>query len=345
MCKKNQALVSKLRKMSIAQKKELVERIYVRFPKLDDLYAKIKHCLEYSKTSAEPECMVIKGPLGSGKTTLIKVFTRDYPRQVTEEKTIVPVLSLRVPIPASVKSLVEAMLFAFGDKAFNKGSTTRQTIRLRGYIEDCETQLIIFDEFQHFVDRDSLKVLKTLSDWLKNLIDDTRKPIIVVGMPSCDAVLDEPQNEQLRRRFSTRECLDAFGWGNTAQRDELRKFLKLLDEQLPLLEYSHLSDFNTAYLIHTATSGTIAYIMKLIRRATILALDDEVERLDNDHLAQAYEELLATNSPARKNPFRICLSKSKSKRAKKASSTGRTTNNRVQGRKKDLTPSDVLKKR
>jgi Cdc6-like AAA superfamily ATPase len=345
MCKKNQSLISELRKMSIAQRQELVERIYVRFPKLDDLYAKIKHCLEYSKISAEPECMVIKGPLGSGKSTLIKAFARDYPRQVTEEKTIVPVLALRVPIPASVKSLVEAMLFTFGDKAFNKGSTTRQTIRLRGYIEDCETQLIIFDEFQHFMDRDSLKVLKTLSDWLKNLIDDTKKPIIVVGMPSCDAVLDEPQNEQLRRRFSTRECLEPFGWGSKEQRDELRKFLKLLDEQLPLLECSHLSDFNRAYSIHKATGGTIAYIMKLIRRATILALDDKAERLDHDHLAQAYEELLATNSPTMKNPFGLYTPKPKPKRAKKASSAGRTTSNRVRGRKKELTPSDVLKKR
>jgi type II secretory pathway predicted ATPase ExeA len=345
MCKKNQSLISELKEMSIAQRQELVERVYVRFPKLVYLYAKIKHCLEYSKISAEPECMVIKGPLGSGKTTLIRAFARDYPRQVTEERTIVPVLSLRVPIPASVKSLVEAMLFAFGDKAYNKGTTTRQTIRLRGYIEDCETKLIVFDEFQHFMDRDSLKVLKTLSDWLKNLIDDTRKPIIMVGMPSCDAVLDEPQNEQLRRRFSARECLAPFDWSNKEQRDELRKFLQLLDEKLPLLECSHLSGFNMAYSIYTATGGTIAYIMKLVRRATILALDDEAERLDHDHLAQAYEELLATNNPTEENPFGVRTSRPKRKGAKKASSTGRTTNKQMKGRKKDLTPSDVLKKR
>jgi Cdc6-like AAA superfamily ATPase len=330
--------------MSIAQRKELVERIYVKFPKLDDLYAKIKHCLEYSKISAEPECMVIKGPLGSGKTTLIKAFARDYPRRRTSERTIVPVLALRVPIPASVKSLVEAMLFAFGDKAFNKGSTTSQTIRLRGYIEDCETVLIVLDEFQHFMDRDSLKVLRTLSDWLKNLIDETRKPIIVVGMPSCDSVLDEPQNEQLRRRFSTRECLEPFGWSNKEQRDEFRKFLTLLDELLPLIEYSQLSSFNMAFSIYKATGGTIAYIMKLIRMAAALALEDGVEKIDYDHLAQAYEELLAVNSPAEKNPFDISAPENKRKRASKASSVRRTTNNRVRGRKKELTPSDVLQK-
>jgi Cdc6-like AAA superfamily ATPase len=303
----------------------------------------MRHCLEFSKISAEPECMVIKGDLGLGKTTLGKAFVRDYPRVITEEKTVIPVLLVKVPIPATVKGFASAILKAFGDKAYNKGVTISQTLRIYDYIRDCKTDLMIFDDFQHFIDRESLKVLRTLSDWLKNLIDETGKPIIVVGMPSCDAVLDHPQNEQLRRRFSTREYLEPFGWRKD-ERSGLRTFLDMVDEKLPLLECSHLSNFNTAYLIHKATGGTIAYIMKLVRRAAALALEDGVEKIDYDHLAQAYEELLAQNNPTMKNPFEISAPRPKSERAMK-SSAGRTTNNRVKGRKKELTSSDVLKHR
>lgn len=277
--------------MSTEEREALVERVYVKFPKIVDLLAKMRHCLEFSKISAEPECMVIKGNLGLGKTTLGKAFVRNYPRKVTDEKTIIPVLLVKVPVPATVKGLVTKILKTFGDKAFNKGSTISQTERIYDYIRDCETFLIIFDDFQHFIDRESLKVLRTLSDWLKNLIDETGRPIIVVGMPSCDAVLDEPQNEQLRRRFSTRECLEPFSWRSKEERGKLRKFLDLVDEQLPLLECSHLANINTAYSIQKATGGTIAYIMKLIRRAAALALKDGVEVIDYDHLAQSYEEL------------------------------------------------------
>jgi Cdc6-like AAA superfamily ATPase len=344
MCNKNKQFLEKLQGMSTEEREALVERVYVKFPKIVDLLGKMRHCLEFSKISAEPECMVIKGNLGLGKTTLGKAFVRDYPRIITEEDTFIPVLLVKVPVPATVKGFTSQILRAFGDKAFNKGSTISQTLRIYDYTRDCKTDLIIFDDFQHFIDRDSLLVLKTLSDWLKNLIDETRKPIVVVGMPSCDAVLDEPQNEQLKRRFSIRECLEPFSWRNKTERSRLRNFLDLVDEQLPFFECSHLADIKTAYLIHKATGGTIAYIMKLVRRAAALALRDGVEMIDYDHMAQAYEELLANNNITMPNPFGICTPKPKSKRANKQAAS-RTTSNRVRGRKKELTPSDVLKRR
>ena len=345
MCKKNEQLLEKLRRMSTEERAALVERVYVKFPKIIDLLAKIRHCLEFSKISAEPECMVIKGNLGLGKTTLGKAFARNYPRKVTDEATIIPVLLVKVPVPATVKGFTSQILRAFGDVAFNKGSTIIQTLRIYDYVRDYKTDLIIFDDFQHFIDRDSLLVLRTLSDWLKNLIDETRKPIVVVGMPSCDAVLDEPQNEQLKRRFSIREVLEPFSWKNKEERSRLRHFLDLVDDQLPFLECSHLANFKTAYLMHKATGGTIAYIMKLIRRAAALALRDGVEIIDYDHLAQAYEELLAKNNPRMPNPFIIVAARTERKQSPKTPSSARTTSNRVRGRKKPLTPSDVLKKR
>ena len=289
--------------------------------------------------------MVIKGNLGVGKTTLVKAFLRDYPRKETDEETNIPVLLVKVPVPATVKGFTSRILKAFGDPAFNKGSTISQTLRIYDYIRDCRTDLVVFDDFQHFIDRDSLLVLRTLSDWLKNLIDETGKPIIVVGMPSCDAVLDEPQNEQLRRRFSRRECLEPFSWRNKEEQKKLRHFLNLVDEQLPLLGCSHLADTGTASLIQKATGGVIAYIMKLIRRAAALAIKDGVEKIDYDHLGQAYEELLASNNPTKPNPFVITTARHAPQRAKRAPSPVRTMSNRVKGRKKPLMPSDVLKKR
>src|SRR5437764_11547298 len=158
--------------MSTEEREALVERVYIKFPTVTDLLEKMKHCLEFSKISAEPECMVIKGDLGLGKTTLGKAFLRDYPRDITEEEITIPVLLVKVPVPATVKGFTSTILKAFGDVAFNKGSTISQTLRIYDYIRDCKTELVIFDDFQHFIDRDSLLVLRTLSVWLKNLIDE-----------------------------------------------------------------------------------------------------------------------------------------------------------------------------
>ena len=119
-------------------------------------------------------------------------------------------------------------------------------------------RLIILDEFQHFVDKDSWRVLKNVSDWLKNLIDETEVPIVLIGMPYAVEILDAPGNEQLQRRFSVR-C---------------------------------------------ATNGRVGKIMKVVRKATELALDADLEHLTLDVLADAYDERLMADRPRMSNPFR-----------------------------------------
>jgi hypothetical protein len=131
--------------------------------------------------------------------------------------------------------------------------------------------LVILDEFQHFVDRDSKKVLKTVSDWLKNLINETQKPIILVGMPYADQILDAEGNEQLQRRCAVREKLDPFRWED--DKKEFRAFLKSIENQLPLMENSNLSNPDTAFRFYCATNGLVGKVMKIVRRATELALE------------------------------------------------------------------------
>jgi len=60
-------------------------------------------------------------------------------------------------------------------------------------MEACKVELLILDEFQHFQDRDSLKVLKTASDWLKLLMDENGVPIVLAGLPYSHTVLDAPR--------------------------------------------------------------------------------------------------------------------------------------------------------
>lgn len=331
------------RNMSVQERIKLVEQIYIDHPKLDELQRKIDNCREFSKISAEPECILLTGPAGAGKSTLIKRYMKGFPPKVTPETTIVPVLTLVIPIPATVKSLATNLLAELGDTLAEKGNTTSQTLRLRTYLKKCKVELIILDEFQHFIDRKSLKVIQTLSDWLKNLLNDTAIPLALIGMPNSDTILDAKENVQLKRRFTLRETLEPFSWETVEQQTYFRTFLKILDESLPFMERSQLSDFNTAALIYTATAGVMNNVMNLIRRATALALQEGMEKIDLDHLAQAYEQKVAINSLCEENPFGIPTVKRK--RARKAQSPGSATNRRVKGRKKKLTPSDVLKQR
>lgn len=290
--------------MSKLERCALAERIFIIYPRLKRLMDKMEHCLHYSKIAAEPECMFIGGPTGAGKTTLQDYFLQKYLRSINADGATVPVLCARVPNKATDKNLVTELLVRLGDPEAIRGSSYNQTTRLRKFMKDCEVWLVILDEFQHFVDKDSQKVLKTVSDWLKNLIDQTEKPMILIGMPYVDQILDAVGNEQLQRRFAVRERLDPFGWLTDEQQKEFRAFLKAVDNQLPLMEASHLSDPIMTFRFYCATHGVIGKIMKIVRRATELALERSEERLTLDLLAEAYDDRLRANHPDRINPFR-----------------------------------------
>jgi hypothetical protein len=261
----------------------------------------IAHCHEYSKVSAEPEGLLITGSTGAGKTTGYKRYELKFPRRETKDGTKVPVLSAAIPVPATVKSLATKLLLKLGDPAADRGTVVNQTLRLQKLVKACGTELVILDEFQHFIDRDSRKILETVSDWLKELLNETRIPVVLIGLPSSVQVLDA--NEQLRRRFGLKLSIDPFGWDTPEQRTEFRKFLRVIDDKLPLTERANLADEEMAYRFFCASEGVIAYVMKIVRAATCLAIDRSARTLTLEILAETYEERLGTNGPAKKNPF------------------------------------------
>jgi Cdc6-like AAA superfamily ATPase len=206
------------------------EAIYVLSPELKRIKDTIKHCHRYSRYSREPKCLLITGRPGVGKTTLAEYYMKDYPRIETDEGLKVPILYVKIEVPSTPKNLVSSILSALGDPAAEKGTIGSQTRRLRKFLEDLKTELIILDEFQHFIDRDSLKVLKTISDWLKLLIDNSKIPVVLMGMPYSRIILDTRGNEQLKRRFSLRRSIEPFSWGGKQKEQEgFKTFLKLVD--------------------------------------------------------------------------------------------------------------------
>lgn len=159
-------------KKSLEERILIIETIYVLSPYLQEVLKAIRFCHNYSRHYREPKCLLITGLSGMGKTSLAEYHMEPYPRIDREERIEVPVLYIKIEVPATPKNLVSSLLAELGDPAADKGTIGSQTRRLRFFLRELKTELIILDEFQHFIDRDSLKVLKTISDWLKLLIDN-----------------------------------------------------------------------------------------------------------------------------------------------------------------------------
>lgn len=289
------------RKLSVEERIKLVENLYIYYPRLNRLITKIERCHRFSKVSAEAECMLILGETGTGKTTLFRRYEQRFPRFETKTGTTVPVLSASIPVPATIKSLVTRLLIRLGDPMAERGTTVSQTHRLQLLLGYCGSEILILDEFQHFIDRDSKKILQTASDWLKDVINETNIPVVLIGLPHSSDILTA--NPQLKRRFSTKERLAPFEWDDTKGRREFRKFLRILDNQLPLAECSNLADEELAFRFYCATGGLISRVMKIVRYAVGLTLRRGSERLTLEVLAESYAERLSESGPGIFNPF------------------------------------------
>ena len=185
------------------EKIKAANQIYATYPLFNQILEDIYECHYSPETNADsdPDCLLLMGEAGAGKTTIYKTYAQNYPRQETDEGSIVPIVYTPIPVPATVKGLVEAILKKLGDPLYNKGTTTNQTSRAYDLLAACKVELIVLDEFHHFIDRESQRVLRNVCDWLKNLILNTRIPVVLFGLPESKRIL-EFDNSQLSRRFT-----------------------------------------------------------------------------------------------------------------------------------------------
>ena len=318
-----------------------IEQIYVMYPRIRELVELIGECHEASKITAEPQCMFLTGSSGVGKTSLIQQYLEQYPPIDETDRTHVPVFHAEIPAKATIKGVATALLDSLGDPAPDRGTTVTQGQRLAHLIEHCGVELILLDEFQHLIDNKTQRVVQDVSDWIKSLINSTKVPMILIGMPESEAILET--SPQLKRRFMVRRRLAPFSWKTDQGQVEFRKFLAEVEKKLPLQAASHLAEIDLAFPLYIASHGTAANVMTLIKQAARFAIQDGDHNWDAGHFARAYERRSIQGDEFPQNPFQVDLEAIKTwPMVQKEFENPLGTSNRIRPKQKKLTASEVL---
>lgn len=286
------------------QRLPYVEQVRVIYPRWNALLDEVARCHDRQPYAAEPPCLLVIGPTGAGKSTLMTFYILRYPRIITAQGMSLPILCATIPAKATIKNLLTELLDSLGDPRAASGTIGGMTLRLKGFMRDCGVQVLILDELQHFYDQESDRVLVHVSNWLKTLIKETRVACVLVGL-SGDAEQVVNANPQLARLFGDPRVLTPFTWDEAQPETvkEFRSFLKQLEALLPLREPSQLATHERAWRCFVACDGVTAYLMALIRQATEDALLTGRECLDDVLLAQAFRKRLAGERRNIPNPF------------------------------------------
>jgi hypothetical protein len=196
------------------------------------------------------------------------------------------------------------MLEALGDPAAHKGPLWSMNSRLIQYLRLCKVQLVILDDFHHLIDKETNRVLETVSDWLKVLIKETNVPFLVVGIEGrVEQILQA--NSQLSRLFAVREKLEPFQWNPADETTikEFASFIKYVERGMGIALSDELPRAELLYRLHYATDGVVGNVMNLIRFAALLAQEQEVETLTLSILSQAFTKRLHKHLARKANPF------------------------------------------
>jgi hypothetical protein len=288
---------------SLRERLARIYRIRIWYPRMTAIYDEIVRAFEMNPLTPDPECIALLGRFRTGKTTLVESFCNQHPRVVDSETTRVPVLKTVVPAKASVNSLLTTLLVGLGDPLADRGSVGIKSYRLQQFIQECGVQMVVLDEANHFVDRDSQRVLHDVSNAMKSLVKEHNVACVLVGLPYTEEVLKV--NEQFGSLFGDPLLLEPFQWDETTPETirEFRLFLHQVENQLPFPQQNNLASHEMAWRCFVASHGKVGYIMRLLRRAAEMAVRQNQPGLSQQLLFEAFEYTLAGQRRGLANPF------------------------------------------
>jgi hypothetical protein len=235
---------------------------------------RLEDCFRYAAGKAEAEGIAVIAPSGAGKSTLLATLAMNHEPFRSPDGMVVPILNIRVPANPTVKSLQTIIINALGESGSQRGTEGEKDRQVRVLLKKTGNRMIMLDEFQHFYDRGTRRIMIHVTDWLKGLIDDTRSTIVVAGLPEAQLVIEE--NPQLERRFLAPIQLPQFDWANVDDREEFLGILKEFHNTIAQeFETPVLFSEEMGFRFWSATNGLIAYLVKLLRHALRKAAIEE----------------------------------------------------------------------
>ena len=209
------------RDLSDMERYAIVDKLLIIHKGLTGLFDELDYRKFHTQSGAthNPPCLAILGATGTGKTRLIEEWLARNNNQRTETPTgsHIPYLSISVPAKASMKGTASAFLSTRGDPNPGRGTQWNMVTRLHKLLKSCQVRMIFVDEFQHIRDSDTKLVLQAVSDFLKDIINQSGIPMILIGQPGeAEPILQA--NPQLSRRVGSPRYLNGRKLGRSFDR-------------------------------------------------------------------------------------------------------------------------------
>ncbi len=289
------------RGMSLPERLDHLENIYVKHPAVMNILSYVGRELEYRNADGKTSGLIIIAPSGAGKSALIKHLIRAYPKVETEESRTCPVIAFTVPTVPSSKTMGASLLKGMDDVLWDRGTAGRKFDRIGKLLGPAKTRLILIDNFQDIPTRRKSRGILNVATWVRDLCDINFGGI-VIALGTAESLKVRDANEQVQRRLKAKLSLPVFAGGSDAELKEFAKLLKSIERLLPMAEDSAIYSVGMTKRMHCATKGNFDYLMTLLKNAICVAerKGEESITITTLHEAFAHEH---GDYAASENPF------------------------------------------
>ncbi len=247
----------------------------------------------------EPQCMLLTGDTGSGKTHLIRHYKAMFPARRESETLIQPLLVSRIPSKLNIEHMMIQMLSDLGQfgSEYRRGRSKEigLTESLIKALKSCRTELIIINEFQEILEFKSIRDRQNIANRLKMISEEAQIPIVLVGMPWAEQIVEEPQ---WASRLICRRIIPYFKLSNGIE--EFVRFLKGLAVRMPFDRPPKLAEKQMALPLFAYSRGEVRRLKQLLDEAVKIAVVEAAGPITKDYLIRAHEKM----HPGSDNPFK-----------------------------------------
>jgi hypothetical protein len=274
-------------------------------------YAMMVKSVESTRTRQRPNCCVIAGPSGVGKSTLAMLYRDSFPpptRVVSPEDNIteeLPAFYFCLPSAATVKSFLKTLVEALGSDD-SRGDTIDLKARAIRAFKERKVKVCFLDELQFLTRPDTQHSRDAVIDCLTHLLNSINIPIIILGTEECIDVVYS--REVLARRYPYRVDFGYLKF-STDENSDYMQLLNSLDSKLYEIGHLdpgvHLTDTTVATGLFIASNGSLEYIKKITCEALEISLHRNRKLLFEDFISAGDSIYLSLNLSPGRNPFTL----------------------------------------
>lgn len=251
--------------------------------------------------------MLLMGIPGLGKSSILDSYVRHHlsGRDDLEspDRSREPIIHLSVPAEPTLKTLIQAILLASSYEGSIKGTVGELKQKLDEFIRERGVELLIFDEFQHFL-RDQAKVnTRGVVNHIKLMMDKHKLAVVMAGIPAGYRSI--AHHEELYQRFAQRQTrLAPFQIDSEENLQAFGSYLRACTRFLQRHEFELIPLANKEMMlrVYVATKGIPRLIYTLLK----VALESAEERkvITQKHLAEGFSRTSMNPDLKTFNPFR-----------------------------------------